>query len=1255
MAAEVRLLHEMEDNVENESAGVGMSLRTAAPAQNTNANSSMSLRAAGESRDNVDPSSSMSLRATGVTGNNADPSSSMSLRAAGESRDNVDPSSSMSLRAAGESRDNVDPSSSMSLRAAGESRDNVDPSSSMSLRATGVAGNNTDPSSSMSLRAAGESRDNVDPSSSMSLRATGETENNIDPNSSMSLRTAGPAQNTNTNSSMSLRTAEEVGNDIPMQEAERVEKIWVSLRAAMEEAVPGEVGGQQDLVFTSLAAYLMLHLQNKTLEEVENILHDEFTAVQELASWEEPLVSEGLWSPEDLAGQPTEEELKEDLWDAVCKANESTSSKSSIKRFGAARVKGVPILDPPTVSSRNQLIREDQPYYIVAGFVKLFPLGLGDFWAHLQQRQEETREPLSFWEWIKHMLFRSDGRFQSHPRFYFFALNTALRNKALRARGYFLKRQQTASCNNVSYTTEELFKMGKAQFTKIVSAFEHSMAGSAQEKLRQRSDLEAMVEQIEQETLEEQCHALLSAWNTAVSVADILQDKGCLEASSHVKSVCDAAKPAIDKVLSPETIAAALKPTIKSVDAPPIPCVSADREIGASPSCVFADREMPSSSSRVFADREASSSSRVFADREESSSSRVSAGREIASSPSRVFADREEISPLPSRAFAGHELASASYEDQTGEKRSIQDLVTELQQRSLCVQGGGEIPCHFSTLTTAIYHWDDLAKCLEKYEKAVKSRRGGRSDPLEPSEKKLSEERRRVLRYPGVVAWFTGYKMELFYRHVLRYEDGQGVFEWGAGGIMHLHSINVGSCMPRVDPTAAGMQRPDATTAAIAARFAEIHEEYLTDWSLGKNEKWTFHEVDAVPARFRHVGSPVHTDSESDGSEDLEDSQLSEKCVRRSEVPSCVDVGAASDVLGQHVVGDDVDFVRVFPTATSMSYVTQGSVRATFVLTTAERETLRALEFSLQDSAWHPCQISVSQKALLMTNNCRLVRRARRKWYRRLTEKCNMHDRHSGGGVEIAPVHIEEEQVEGVGMSLRTAAPTQNSRMSLRTAGPVLHIEDDHVVQDDSQDEDIVVAQPVSIPIKVATLNMHLLSPGSWFSRLIQNYDVVCLQEVTAESLNEVIALGKEADFHVVSPLQRGQVSAESFDVCLLLKVTSLDCLRVKISPLPWPSARSLLQAHVVLRANGAILSVATAHLTATAQLAQQRQVELKFIMESLEALTHLDGAIFAGDVNMRREDRGWEGLNKTWGDDSRKWMTVLLEGYENYSFTPWM
>ena len=66
------------------------------------------------------------------------------------------------------------------------------------------------------------------------------------------------------------------------------------------------------------------------------------------------------------------------------------------------------------------------------------------------------------------------------------------------------------------------------------------------------------------------------------------------------------------------------------------------------------------------------------------------------------------------------------------------------------------------------------------------------------------------------------------------------MFEWGAGGIMHLHSINFGSRMPRVDPTAAGMQQPDEKTAEISAQFAEMHEEYLTDWSFAKAEKKFF-------------------------------------------------------------------------------------------------------------------------------------------------------------------------------------------------------------------------------------------------------------------------------------------------------------------------------------------------------------------------------------------------------------------------------
>ena len=157
-------------------------------------------------------------------------------------------------------------------------------------------------------------------------------------------------------------------------DAQRVQGLWDNLRAAMDEQCADQIGGPKDLMLTTLAGYLCLKSEEISSSDVEKILYDELTAVQELASWEEPLVSDGLWSPEDLAGHPTEADLKDDLWESICQANNSSNNKSSIHRFGAARVTGIPILDPPTVSWNNQLIGEDQPYYIVVGFVKLFPL-----------------------------------------------------------------------------------------------------------------------------------------------------------------------------------------------------------------------------------------------------------------------------------------------------------------------------------------------------------------------------------------------------------------------------------------------------------------------------------------------------------------------------------------------------------------------------------------------------------------------------------------------------------------------------------------------------------------------------------------------------------------------------------------------------------------------------------------------------------------------------------------------------------------
>ena len=373
-------------------------------------------------------------------------------------------------------------------------------------------------------------------------------------------------------------------------DADRTQKTWDSLRQKLDE-LNLEVGGPEDVVTASLVGYLVFaqvyvsvdgscgersvlsddrmqqgsvgaddpmttggaaterkHLSH---DQVEQILHDELTAVQEVAAWEDqPLVAEGFWSPEDLSAQQTQHEMHEDLWSALQDAHRSDAlTAANLKRHGAGRVEGLPIVDPPTVLSRNQLIREDHPYYIAAGFLKLFPLGHGDYWAHVQDRADND-QPLSFWEWVKHLLLRSDGRFQAHPRFYFFALNTALRNKALRARTYFVKRQVGLNTSD-SYTNEELMNMGKAQFTKIIAAFEQAMIGSAQEKLQQRSDLEALVEQIEQETLEQKAEEVLGVWQAAVQTGKEVLAEGS-EEFGNWKNKCEAAEEVLERLLGSE-------------------------------------------------------------------------------------------------------------------------------------------------------------------------------------------------------------------------------------------------------------------------------------------------------------------------------------------------------------------------------------------------------------------------------------------------------------------------------------------------------------------------------------------------------------------------------------------------------------------------------------------------------------------------------------------------------------------------------
>ena len=98
--------------------------------------------------------------------------------------------------------------------------------------------------------------------------------------------------------------------------------------------------------------------------------------------------------------------------------------------------------------------------------------------------------------------------------------------------------------------------------------------------------------------------------------------------------------------------------------------------------------------------------------------------RIAAEMPAVDLTDQRGVGGDAARVSPGHavsEMQTASGGDvgMLSPEATLSALVDKLQQAVSRMKAGGEIPCHFTTLTTAIYHWQDLAKILEKYDVAV--------------------------------------------------------------------------------------------------------------------------------------------------------------------------------------------------------------------------------------------------------------------------------------------------------------------------------------------------------------------------------------------------------------------------------------------------------------------------------------------------------------------------------------------------------
>ena len=221
-----------------------------------------------------------------------------------------------------------------------------------------------------------------------------------------------------------------------------------------------------------------------------------------------------------------------------------------------------------------------------------------------------------------------------------------------------------------------------------------------------------------------------------------------------------------------------------------------------------------------------------------------------------------------------------------------------------------------------------------------------------------------------------------------------------------------------------------------------------------------------------------------------------------------------------------------------------------------------------------------------MANNCQLVRRARRKWYRRLTDKCNMHDRHSGVGVEVPAVYVEVQEEN-------RAPPAADLNADVSCA---------------------------EVRVTFGTLNIQVKNLDEGFQDILCKCDILCLQEVTPSCVEDLLQIARSHGYEVATAMGRGSVSAEPFDVCMLLKTVTIRKLRMSVSPLAPESPRRLLAVQVQLRGNGAILAIGTVHLTASPEGQPQRLAELESALCTLQAL-QVDGQLLVGDLNMQRDE----------------------------------
>ena len=115
--------------------------------------------------------------------------------------------------------------------------------------------------------------------------------------------------------------------------------------------------------------------------------------------------------------------------------------------------------------------------YFSMAFPTLFPTGAADF---LGQRCNQV----TIGYYFKHLLMYEDGRFATHPRFSFFALNTEMRWRALQAGRIYVRLHPGDAQLSLDELRDMVGRQGEA-FSNRVLHYAASLRGTKQYWFRQ--------------------------------------------------------------------------------------------------------------------------------------------------------------------------------------------------------------------------------------------------------------------------------------------------------------------------------------------------------------------------------------------------------------------------------------------------------------------------------------------------------------------------------------------------------------------------------------------------------------------------------------------------------------------------------------------------------------------------------------------------------------------------------------------------